>query len=385
MPTLRQATLLTLPDGTYPDGNNLYFRVRNQGRTREFLYRCTIKGKPTFRSLGSIKKIPTLKEARQRAKEYIPEESVTKILFKDAYEKALPHLLLHKQWKSPDAPKRFSQYIHNYWMPPFANVYVHLITTEDIASTIKDAWLTKTPSAKLALGFLRALFKVFVILGYCESNPAIWENKLEGILPPFTRVHRQEHMPYISAREARDLITRLLAPRNYRVGTRVYLLIFVILSALRVGEALSLQWSFIKESDDLGKYFDIPAELRKGRVNSNHLLPITKEMGYLLSKIPKDSKYIFSSYKTHRPINRTCATKIFSELDIPCSFHGFRSTFRVWAAENSLDHDASEFILSHEIGTKVTRSYYRTDLYHKRKEILTQWNKYLFSLINTEV
>lgn len=110
MPTLRQATLLTLPDGTYPDGNNLYFRVRNQGRTREFLYRCTIKGKPTFRSLGSIKKIPTLKEARQRAKEYIPEESVTKILFKDAYEKALPHLLLHKQWKSPDAPKRFSQY-----------------------------------------------------------------------------------------------------------------------------------------------------------------------------------------------------------------------------------------------------------------------------------
>ena len=251
MATLRQATLFTLPDGIYPDGGNLYFRVRNQGRTREFLYRCTIKGKPTFRSLGSIKKIPTLKEARQRAKEYIPEESVTKILFKDAYEKALPHLLLQKQWKSPDAPKRFSQYIHNYWMPSFANVYVHLITTEDIANTIKDAWLTKTPSAKLALGFLRALFKVFIILGYCESNPAVWENKLEGILPPFARMHKQEHMPYISSREARDLITRLLAPRNYRVGTRVYLLIFVILSALRVGEALSLQWSFIKRASEI--------------------------------------------------------------------------------------------------------------------------------------
>ena len=57
MATLRQATLFTLPDGIYPDGGNLYFRVRNQGRTREFLYRCTIKGKPTFRSLGSNARI----------------------------------------------------------------------------------------------------------------------------------------------------------------------------------------------------------------------------------------------------------------------------------------------------------------------------------------
>ena len=385
MATLRQANLHTLPDGTYPDGNNLYFRVRNQGRTREFLYRCTIKGKPTFRSLGTIKKIPTLKEARQRAKEYVPEETVTKILFKDAYKKALPHLLLQKQWKSPDAPKRFSRYIQTYWMPSFGNVYVHLITTEDVANNIKDVWLNKTPSAKLALGFLRSLFKVFIILGYCKSNPALWENKLEGILPSFSRMHKPEHMPFIPAKEARDLITRLLTPRNTRIGARVYLLIFVILSALRVGEALSLQWSYIKESEGLGKYFDIPSELRKGRIDSNHILPITEEMDYLLTKIPKISEYIFSSYITHRPINRTCATKIFTELGVPCSFHGFRSTFRVWAAENSMDNDASELILSHEIGTRVTRSYYRTDLYHKRKEILTQWNKYLFSLIDIEV
>ena len=109
MIALKQSTLFTLPDGIYPDGANLYFRVRSQGKYREFLYRCTIRGKATYKSLGTAKKL-TLKEARQKAKTIVPEESYPKILFKDAYLKALPHVANFKHWKNEEhATKRFEE------------------------------------------------------------------------------------------------------------------------------------------------------------------------------------------------------------------------------------------------------------------------------------
>ena len=389
MIALRQSNLYTLPDGIYPDGNNLYFRVRNQGRTREFLYRCTIKGKATFKSLGSIKKLTTLKEARQRAKEYIPEDSCPKILFKDAYLKALPHVSNFKHWKHEEyATKRFEETIRIYWLPYLGNYYVSQLTVEDVVKACKINWETKPASCERALGNLRSLFKVFITLVYCKTNLAIWVNNLENFLPPISKIYTREHRKFITPSETQTVIKDLLGPyyrRNDRVGIRIYLVIFVALSALRVSEALSIKWSYLKESDALGKYIEIPAIYRKGFRTDNHLVPLTEEMEYIFSKIPKKSEYIFYSVKDpSSPIKRTSATRIFQDRNINCTFHGFRSTFRVWAAENSLDHDASEFILSHEIGTRVTRSYYRTDLYQERKKILTQWNKYLFSNITLQ-
>lgn len=383
MVTLRQSNLLTLPDGIYPDGNNLYFRVRNQGRSRDFLYRCTIRGKATYKSLGTLKKVQTLKEARQKAKEFDPEAIATRIKFSSATVKAIPFVVLQRHWKhEKESEQRFIGYINKYWMPKLGPMLVYNITSEHIAEIIKEAWIAKPPSAKKAVTALKLLFNVFVSLNYCKENPVIWNSKLEYFLPEQSRIHSPQHMKFISAEETRKLLSSLLTPRNSRIGSRIYLLIFVILSVLRVGEALSLKWEYLKESPSLGKYFDIPKEFRKGYKDSNHILPITKEMEDLLNKIPRKSPYLFYSYRTNEPIVRTSASKLFKDLNIPCSFHGFRSTFRSWAAENSLDHNACELILSHEIGTKVTRSYYRTDLYHKRKEILTLWNKYLFSNID---
>lgn len=386
MIALKQSTLFTLPDGIYPDGANLYFRVRSQGKYREFLYRCTIRGKATYKSLGTAKKL-TLKEARQKAKTFIPEESYPKILFKDAYLKALPHVANFKHWKDIEqATKRFEESIRIYWLPHLGSYYVSQLTVEDVVKACKINWEVKPASCERALGNLRSLFKVFISLGYCKDNLAIWQNNLENFLPPINKIYQRQHRKFITAEETKEVIKNLLGPwerRNDRVGIRIYLAVFVILSALRVGEALALKWSYIKESEGLGKHLHIPAVLRKGFRTDDHLVPLTEEMEYILSLIPRKSEYIFFSIK--KPtchINRTKATHIFYDRDIPCTFHGFRSTFRVWAAENNLDHDASEFILSHQIGNRVTRSYYRTDLYHKRKEILTLWNKYLFSNIN---
>ena len=158
MIALKQSTLFTLPDGIYPDGANLYFRVRSQGKYREFLYRCTIRGKATYKSLGTAKKL-TLKEARQKAKTFVPEESYPKILFKDAYLKALPHVANFKHWKNEEhATKRFEESIRIYWLPHLGSYYVSQLTVEDVVKACKINWEVKPASCERALGNLRSLF-----------------------------------------------------------------------------------------------------------------------------------------------------------------------------------------------------------------------------------
>ena len=382
MLVLKQSNLLTLKDGVYPDGNNLYFRVRNQGKSREFLYRCTIKGRPTYRSLGTVKRI-TLKEARQLAKVYIPEPAKSKITLDEAYKEALEIYARQRLWKTKGTSKRIESLLQRFVLPSLGNRKICSITAEDIVEVILPLWTTKHVTAERILSNLRGIFKIFMVKEYCTKNPCEWKNQVELFLPPSSKVHTPSHYPFIPPSEMPDAFKKIF---EYKESTQKSLVMFVILSALRVSEAASLQWSYIKEDKELGRYFDIPAENRKGTKKSNHRLPITPYMELLLSKITRTSEYVFTSSTSSRRkkhIDVRSATRLFHErLNLPCTFHGFRSSFRSWSAENSLDPDASELILSHEIGSKVSRAYLRTDLYHKRKEILIAWNEYLFSKID---
>jgi len=54
--------------------------------------------------------------------------------------------------------------------------------------------------------------------------------------------------------------------------------------------------------------------------------------------------------------------------------HGFRSTFRDWAAERtSFPSEAAEMALAHKVGDKVEAAYRRGDLFDKRRAMMDQW------------
>ena len=386
---LKQSNILTLPDGMYPDGNNLYFRVRSQGKYREFLYRCTIDGKATYRSLGTARKL-TLKEARQKAKEYVPKPSLQKILFKNAYKDAIPIYGKHMAWKHMEEySKRVESLVRRKVVPILGDKVVSEITTKDISQALLPMWINQHSLAKNLYFNIKGIFKAFIIQGLCESNPAEWDNKLEFYLPSSAKLSIESHYPFVPFKDIPDVFSRIYHHRCKKFkdsdAPSKRLVIFVILSCLRVGEAVTLKWSYLKEDPDLGMYLDIPAKNRKGHKKVNHHLPVTSYMEEFLKNQPRVNEYIFGSLGTLTGyLNKRSASKIFHGglKGIGSTFHGFRSSFRSWAADNNLNYDACELILSHEIGNRVTRSYYRTDLYHKRKEILTLWNKYLFSNVN---
>jgi integrase len=57
--------------------------------------------------------------------------------------------------------------------------------------------------------------------------------------------------------------------------------------------------------------------------------------------------------------------------------HGFRSTFRDWAAERTgTPNHVVEMALAHAIGSKVEASYRRGDLFEKRRALMDAWADY---------
>jgi integrase len=57
--------------------------------------------------------------------------------------------------------------------------------------------------------------------------------------------------------------------------------------------------------------------------------------------------------------------------------HGFRSSFRDWAAERThFPHEVAEMALAHAVGDKVEAAYRRGDLLQKRRQIMEAWARF---------
>ena len=61
-----------------------------------------------------------------------------------------------------------------------------------------------------------------------------------------------------------------------------------------------------------------------------------------------------------------------------CTVHGFRSSFRDWASEQtSVPHAVAEAALAHQVGSAVERSYARSDLFEKRRGLMDRWAEFV--------
>ena len=58
--------------------------------------------------------------------------------------------------------------------------------------------------------------------------------------------------------------------------------------------------------------------------------------------------------------------------------HGFRSTFRDWAAEQTAYSDEIRKAASgHTVGDSVKEAYQRTDLLDKRRNLMNEWSNFV--------
>lgn len=107
------------------------------------------------------------------------------------------------------------------------------------------------------------------------------------------------------------------------------------------------------------------------------LSPRAVEILKLLEPLGKAA--LFSSGKGAK-LSTMAMTMLLRRMKIDCTVHGFRSTFRDWAAERTgYAHEVCEMALAHTIGNKSEAAYRRGDMFEKRSRLMGDWAAYCAS------
>ena len=150
-----------------------------------------------------------------------------------------------------------------------------------------------------------------------------------------------------------------------------------ILTTTRTSETLKAKWT---EFDLKQKIWTIPAERIKTR--KTHRVPLSAPALAILKELNESNAgdYVFPGSKRNKPLSDMAMLMLLRRMkhdDI--TVHGFRSTFRDWAAEQTNhSREVAEMCLSLAIGDKVEAAYRRGDLFEKRQQLMDEWARYCY-------
>jgi integrase len=207
------------------------------------------------------------------------------------------------------------------------------------------------------------------------TNPAQWTGYLSTQLPSPKKLQKVEHHPAVPYQKIGDFISKLR--KNDSISAKA--VEFLILTAVRSGSVRQAEWS---EIDYEKKLWVIPAEHTKAK--QEHRVPLQPQAIRLLQALPRmtDSNIVFPS-PTGKALSDMALSQLMrrmqksGELTVEAVPHGFRSTFRDWAAEQTAYPDEIRKAASgHTVGDAVKEAYQRTDLLEKRRQLMLEWAKF---------
>lgn len=224
------------------------------------------------------------------------------------------------------------------------------------------------------------------------SNPAIWKDHLSRLLPEPKKVKTKGNQPALPYSQ---LPAFMVALRKRERSPSAQALEFLILTAARSGEVRGASWS---EIDLEGELWVIPASRMKG--NRDHRVPLSVPALQILMAAPRfaSTQLIWPGQSLAKPMSDATLAALTKKMhskelssgsagwldprsNRTATPHGFRSTFRDWAAEQtSYPSEMAELALAHTVGSAVERAYRRTDMVEKRRAIMEDWAE--FSLKN---
>jgi integrase len=145
-----------------------------------------------------------------------------------------------------------------------------------------------------------------------------------------------------------------------------------VLGSIRDGEITGARWD---EIDLEAKVWTIPAVRMKGGVE--HRVPLSSRALAILEEMAKLGKdgFIFLGHRGGRPLSGNVLLTLMRRIGVErYTVHGFRSSFRDWAAEHmNVPYEIAEQALAHKVGSKVSRSYHRSDALEKRRDLMQAW------------
>ena len=378
--------------GTYEDGDGLRLEVKPSGK-KYWQLRFQLAGKRREMGLGAYPSV-TLKEAREaaaaqrklldaaidplvnrertREAERLAEEarrarSVTFQSVADDYIEA------HKAgWKNAKHCQQWQNTLRTYAYPLIGSIPTGEITTEQIMKILTPIWHTKSETAS------RVRNRIEIILDAAKArrlrdgeNPARWRGHLDKLLPPRSKVKAVVHHPALPWRDLPAFICRI----QDREELTYKAMLLTILTACRTSESLAATWD---EVDIANAVWKIPSHRMKA--GKEHRIPLSGKACELLRSLKriKDSPYLFPSNQKGKHLSNMSMLMGLRHMERgDLTVHGFRSTFRDWAAEStSYPREVCEQALAHNRQDKVEAAYFRTDLFDKRRAMMEEWATY---------
>jgi integrase len=380
--------------GLYADGAGLYLRV-GRGGAKSWAFRFMLNGKAREMGFGGLTKV-SLADARKRAIEarsllgegrdplaHREDESQQRV----AAEKltaarsmtfdmcAEAYISAHEvSWRNEKHRQQWRNTLTTYVSPVFGSVPVQDIDIDLVMKAVESLWSKKTETARRVRGRIEIILDWAKVRGYRSGeNPARWRGNLVHLLPARSKVRKVKHHAALPYTEMGGFMRDL----REMEGTGAAALEFLILTVGRTGEVIGARWPELNLKSGV---WVVPAErMKSGR---EHRVPLSPATIALVKRRPhaKDG-YVFTARSPDAPLSNMALLMTLGRMNHGnITAHGFRSTFRDWAAERtSFPSEVVEMALAHVIEDKTEAAYRRGDLFDKRRQLMDAWAAYCAS------
>lgn len=374
--------------GRFRDGGGLYLVVRSETQ-KHWIMRAVFNGKRRDFSIGSANKI-SLAKAREIAASYREmiatgvDPLETKRSMKavaigiptfEALSREIHAQTISNEGRNEKYRDDWLNSLSMYAFPQLGALPVDQITLTHVATALRPIWTEKAETARRVKGRIQRVLNVAAVRQY---RPTIHLAALKDDLGKQGR--KVEHFAAMPYADVPEFMARLAAATE-TTGRKA--LMFLIATAARSGEVRLADWS---EIDLEQRLWTIPADRMKAGVE--HVAPLNDVAMSILTRLHSESTgegLIFASAKG-TPLSDMTLTKILRDADLAVTAHGFRSSFRNWAAEqmHNIPDPVAEAALAHAVSDKVIAAYKRTKFADMRRELMAAWADYLLSRSATQ-
>jgi integrase len=371
--------------GRHGDGRGLYLQVI--GGSKTWILRYEHNKRERWMGLGSLEFV-SLAQARERAFELrrqLKDRGVDPLdarkagvagarlaaLKRGTFEEVARQYVEVRsaQWKGDGSRREWLSTLQRYAFPIIGSFSVASIDTALVHRVLEPVWAKKNHVGQRLRERIEAVLEFAKSMGLREGeNPARWKGHLANVLPKATRTSRTKHHPALPYAELPAFMAELRAV----AGIAARALEFTILTAVRTAEARFAHWS---EFDLAARIWTIPGDRMKG--DKEHRVPLPDRALAILRELPRNGDAVFAGRSAGGFLNQDAMADALAKWRPDVTVHGFRSTFRDWAAEiTGSPNYVVEMALAHAISNGVEAAYRRGDLFEKRRRLMDGWEAY---------